>query len=163
MLSGDIDKIGRTINVASATMGTVNCSAVPPSYCSSVYKRQQCMAVKNTCGECLAGYSGKPGNLNEVCVDTSINALSFEERLHAHSSSIDFSPLDLARHREFRMESMASKACPSSCSSNGNCKFLDSSGNVLSSCLMSNVHCFPICYCKRGKSINNRNLYKNTT
>eukprot|EP01031_Cornospumella_fuschlensis_P043246 gene43246-52860_t len=54
------------VNNVLSVLSEVNCSSVSSTYCSSL-NRSPCRTVSQTCGECLAGYSGVAGDANNLC------------------------------------------------------------------------------------------------
>jgi len=51
---------------AATALNSVDCSSAPE--CISLYNRQICSTVKNTCGDCLLGFIGVNGQQNSVCI-----------------------------------------------------------------------------------------------
>jgi hypothetical protein len=64
--SGNVDGAVQAVNNIATTVNAVNCSAASKAFCASLF-RSDCQAVPNTCGACLAGYSGVIGNSNRRC------------------------------------------------------------------------------------------------
>jgi hypothetical protein len=50
------------------------------------------------------------------------------------------------------------KSCPNNCYGNGNCAYIDSSGNNLDSCFLSSTSCQALCNCDEGFAGNDCNL-----
>ena len=110
------------LSVASSMLNFVDCSRAPN--CTSLY-RSTCQSTPSTCGSCLPKYIGASGDSNTPCVSSS--------------------------RRRLLTSTYPSKACTSSCSNHGTCKFIDLNTNVVvQSCTVVQSSCDAICFCNDG-------------
>ena len=135
--SGNVDALLGSINTVSSTLNAVDCSNANASFCASL-NRAKCSLVPNTCSSCLPGFVGVVGASNKPC--KAIKLLN--------SSSSCGSCLYGNCVGGICVEDQ--KECPSGCSGNGNCSYIDPSGNTLTSCTITNVACTAKCVCSNG-------------
>ena len=144
LASGSASSVYQSINAVSSMISAINCTAAPN--CTTLH-RGNCHNTANTCGSCLQGYTGIVGDSNVRCQSPSTIATAASgcttntDCLYgACVSGVCITP---------------NKACPTAtpdtvCSGQGLCQFLDTSGSVVSSCLISNVYCSSQCVCSGG-------------
>ena len=149
LASGNVDATFNTINLASSTISTVNCTAAPPSFCAA-RNRFPCFEAgnPNECGSCLKGFTGTVGDGNLPCVNASVpignNGATCKENSDClYHLCVDGSCV------------APSRTCPtnvpgSPCSSYGTCQLTDLSGNVVSACTVVDTTCTAICHCQSG-------------
>ena len=149
LASGNADATFNAINLVSSTISTVNCTAVPPSFCAT-RNRFPCLEVgnPNECGSCLNGFTGTVGDGNLLCVNASVaigrnGATCTQGSDCLYSLCVDGSC------------AAPSRTCPanvpgSPCSSYGSCKLTDLSGNVVPACTVVDTTCTAICQCQSG-------------
>ena len=130
---------------ALGTMNSVDCTV--PVSCAQL-NRQQCQLTTKTCGSCLTGYVGVVGDSNIACSKASSIA--------AVGASCSSNSACISGYC-YKNQSISngicanpSKACPNNCGGKGSCLFSDASGNILSSCTLSNPFCTAACKCQSG-------------
>lgn len=146
-----------TVNNAASTINTVNCSRVNATYCGSL-NRANCAGTANTCGSCLAGFSGRTGDANTLCFNLTATS-SDGRRLSSgggEEGSVCSGPNDcLYGNCTAGTCRTPLLTCPSIsddiCSGNGFCAYTNPSGLLYSSpCLISDVFCSAQCVCFDG-------------
>lgn len=142
--SSDVDKAIQIVNVVASSVNIVDCSLANSTYCSSL-NRELCEQVPNTCGSCYSGYSDVVGPYNSLCYETDIS----EPLTHCQTDSDCI--FGACRNNSCVV---ASKTCPSTtngvCSGHGSCILTDSSGQSVTTCLVTNNYCFAKCFCEDG-------------
>ena len=149
LASGNADATFNAINLVSSTISTVNCTAVPPSFCAT-RNRFPCLEAgnPNECGSCLSGFTGTIGDGNLLCVNASVaigrnGATCTKASDCLYSLCVDGSC------------AAPTKTCPtnvpgSPCSTYGSCKLTDLSGNVALACTVVDTTCTAVCQCESG-------------
>jgi biotin transporter BioY len=130
-----------TVSNVLSTINSVDCSSAPID-CGSGRNREVCRRTGHTCGACLTGYVGVPGDANSAC------ELMGNVRKDGESCSGD---------RDCMSGSCESgrcvdppKSCPSNCNGQGACVFYDMFDQVVSNCTMTKPFCRAKCDCDAG-------------
>jgi hypothetical protein len=148
LLSSSNQDTAKTIQVISAvtlTLNTVNCSKVPPDYCSSL-NRKGCTTTTQTCGVCLDGYIGILGDANSVCsLPTSVSSSSSSSGVDGSSCTSNDQCLSGLCGSNKCIPTQ--KKCPSDCSNRGLCRFYAYNGTRIDYCYTSNPYCVAKCSC----------------
>ena len=154
LLSGNADATYQAINLASSSLSTINCTLTTPAYCAEL-NRENCVTSSNTCGSCLAGYKGIVGDANVACFSTSSNSGAVgspckkdSDCLYALCDKTQSSPRCIAPNEYCPSSFLDNAATP--CSGHGVCEYLDTSGNLLDECLVTNPLCTTKCACSSG-------------
>ena len=149
LASGNADATFNAINLVSSTISTVNCTAVPPSFCAA-RNRFPCLEAgnPNECGSCLKGFTGTVGDGNLLCVNASVPIGGNGDTCKTGSDCL----YNLCVHGSC---AAPTRTCPTNipgatCSSYGTCKLTDLSGNVVPVCTVVDTTCTAICQCQSG-------------
>ena len=150
LLSGNADSTYQAINLASSSLSTINCTLTTPAYCAKL-NRANCVTSSNTCGSCLTGYKGVVGDANVACFST-------RSSTGAVGSPCKKDDDCLYALCEKKQCVSPNTYCPSSfldnaatpCSGHGVCQYLDTSGSLLTECLLTNPLCTTKCACSTG-------------
>lgn len=157
ILSGNVDAALQTVNNIASIANAVNCSATTKDYCSSL-NRGVCQTVSNLCGSCFTGFTGIVGPSNTLCLNItktstkSSNGISFGESGASCSTSSDCIYANCVNNICITPNKTCASGSNSVCSGQGTCEFIDTSGNVVSSCLVTNTNCYAKCICDSGYS-----------
>ena len=137
--TGNRDGISQVVNAALGSANSVSC--VVPLTCSSL-NRQSCLYTANTCGPCLPGYVGIPGDSNVAC--------GLLQNLNS-TGQFCMKNTDCASG-VCRLNTCADtlKKCPNNCNGKGSCLFEDDVGNPMQSCNITNPFCSASCVCQSG-------------
>jgi hypothetical protein len=151
-----VNVMKNTLSVGLGIINSVNCSAAPN--CTRLH-RSSCLAVANTCGPCLSGYSGQVGQQNTACYSTTANSAV----TRIPDSSTFLSNLQCSTDSECLFEGVSncnistrscyfqSQSCANNCSSHGMCVLVSLlSLDVVSTCLVGDVSCEARCVCHYG-------------
>jgi hypothetical protein len=158
--SGNIDGVVQALNTIASTVGAVNCTLTPTTFCASV-NRDKCQTLPNTCGSCLSGFSGIIGSANTLCFNltNSVKTTTSSGQVVVSGdvgSSCTVDSSCIYGYCNNFVCSVPNKACPSSdssiCSGGGTCEFFDSSNTLLSNCSVINSNCVAKCVCYDGYS-----------
>jgi len=147
--SYDIGAATQSVNNVASVLNSVNCSATPSSYCTSL-NREFCDIQPNLCGVCITGYKGAIGYSNTKCFPSNSTAGQIGSECSSNSDCL----YGLC-NSNFCVE--PNKTCstvdPSLvCSGYGSCHYYDSSSNEIPSCLLTNTNCRAVCACESGNS-----------
>eukprot|EP01040_Poterioochromonas_malhamensis_P014220 gene14220-15723_t len=143
--STSIDSIKAVISVASASLGSVNCSLVSNSYCANL-NRSPCGSTSQLCGTCLTGFIGDGGDANTICYSQSgLNSTTLPQTC---SSSNPCPSLYTCQSGKCVA---VQKSCSNNCYGNGVCQYLDSNtGSIVSTCSVLSTSCVASCKCNTG-------------
>ncbi len=128
------------IGAALASVNSVICSV--PTPCATLH-RTECQASQRTCGACLPGYAGVPGDANVPCYAV--------DQLRSVGSSCVSNSTCITGSCVIGICSDVSKTCTDSCSGFGDCKYFDQFGNQISTCLVSDPTCSAQCVCNSDR------------
>jgi hypothetical protein len=146
---GNNDATKGLLSVSGAVLNTVSCALAPA--CASV-NRGACSAVQNTCGECLSGYVGEPGDKNSQCIDTAAakavntgaGSIGDSCSTHADCAGWNLCNTTLAVPECY----LPNKECPNKCSRQGDCFFQRlSDGTTVRDCKAGDPTCAATCAC----------------
>jgi hypothetical protein len=140
--TGDTDALFQTLNAASTTLNTINCSLA--TNCSGIF-REDCVTTANTCGSCLYGYIGVVGDSNLPCFNMNLTSgeigslcggpgdciYGLCENIVDGTGTCTAPPLE----------------CVNNCTYHGQCEYVDAGNNLLSSCTIFDVGCSAVCLC----------------
>lgn len=130
------------ISSALSVLNTVNCAV--PTRCS-LLNRQVCGLTPGTCGPCLAGYYGLPGDANTPC-NASLSLL----RRVGESCRTNATCITGLCHQG-RCAS-APKDCPASCNGRGTCSWVEvMTGQAVSFCAVDDDTCIAVCQCQSNR------------
>ena len=147
MASGDTDAVYQSMNLASSSLGLVDCSAAPN--CTAL-NREGCGGTVNTCGSCLSGYTGIVGDSNKNCKHSKDKSGNGAVGDHcAKNTDCQYSS---CHHNRCVIPD---QTCPTAvvstvCSGHGQCNFTDTGGNAVTTCPETSVFCTASCYCSDG-------------
>ena len=131
----------------------------------TLYNRNPCSDLANTCGECVYGFTGQSGSSNSLCYNisellptSSVSAAVYryrrpERRLSENCRTDQDCPVFQLCDTGNKICTQMLKQCRNNCSNNGVCVLLDiRSGLQLSplNCSILNVDCHPLCNCMSG-------------
>jgi hypothetical protein len=142
------------LSVSGAVLNTVSCVLAPA--CASL-NRGACSAVQNTCGECLSGYVGEPGDRNSQCIDTAAakvlntgaGSIGDTCTTHADCAGWNLCNTTLAAPECY----LPGKECPNECSRQGDCFFQRlSDGSTVRDCKTGDPSCAAVCACDAAYS-----------
>lgn len=132
----DATSIVTAVNAALNSINSVVCTV--PTPCVQL-NRQQCQSSQRTCGPCLAGFGGAPGDANSHCYDANqlkrIGAPCSAHSTCATGSCVKGACADVA------------KSCVDDCSGSGRCVFVDSLGAAMPTCSITDPSCSAKCIC----------------
>lgn len=130
------------ISSALSVLNTVNCAV--PTRCSSL-NRQVCGLTPGTCGPCLAGYYGLPGDANTPCNSSFVLLRRVGETCRTNATCIS----GLCRQG---LCVSAPKDCPASCNGRGTCTWVDvMTGRAVSFCAVDDDTCIAVCQCQSNR------------
>lgn len=132
----DATSIVTAVNAALNSINSVACTV--PTPCSTL-NREQCQNTQRTCGECLAGYAGAPGDANSPCYDAT------QLRRIGASCALNSTCITGSCVRGACAD--VSKTCVDDCSGYGRCVFVDSLGTAIPKCSITDSSCVAKCVC----------------
>jgi len=138
----DAAGVSATADISLATLNSANCSYVPQD-CASI-NRAVCSRTGGTCGACLSGYTGIPGDSNIPCgLASSLKAVG--DSCGANTDCMTGSCVG-------SVCADVQKSCPFDCSNaNGVCKYFDFwDGAQLDTCSVMDTKCYAECACASG-------------
>jgi hypothetical protein len=137
--TADYSALFQAFGSTSSILNLKNCSAAPAC---GLLNRIDCYEVSNTCGSCLVGFTGIIGPDNSPCQN--IDAVKGVGSACSSSSECLYDTCEAG------ICNVPLKGCPSDCSNNGVCTFLDPSGALFANCTVKDVFCQPVCECDVG-------------
>jgi hypothetical protein len=141
-----VNGMKKMVSLSLAVLSDVTCTNAPN--CSALY-RSHCSSVSNTCGECLDGYLGSSGVGNTQCVNSS-QAVAILSGSAATSclSGDDECAQGLYCNLVDKLCVSPSKTCLNTCSSNGDCEYIQTSiASLQSGCSIYDPTCSAQCSC----------------
>lgn len=142
--ANSVDRTKQYVAFGSYILNEVTCSSSPN--CSTLH-RWPCKTTPNTCGGCLDGYAGPPGDSNSFCA---IANTSSSAGATSCTSDEDCAFLSVC---EEGFCAAPSQSCPSNCSSHGSCTFVNLDSDVeVDSCKVTDIHCIATCRCDAAYS-----------
>jgi hypothetical protein len=145
---GSIEGLEESISSFTIQMTAVNCSLSPN--CTAL-GRNLCSAIPHTCGECLSGYLGELGHLNDPCYSKARLSDRSLQNCRRNEDCGLFAKCD-----EFTFTcapDLRKKSCPSDCSGHGVCHYRSKSTYLLiDECKVGDLTCIPVCTCLSGYS-----------
>ena len=172
--TSDMGLVGQVISAVAASINRVDCSGSPA--CSTLH-RQPCSLTANTCGDCLSGYIGVPGQDNSACLEANTGQQMLKtRRLGAVTAVVESrrqlggggtcaGPNDCRAFQQCINATcvVVDKSCPNRCGgiassnstnsvkgSKGKCVFYDLNGKRAASCAVTDFFCFARCECNAG-------------
>ena len=131
-------RLGIAIAASLSSINTVSC--IVPRKCS-VINRQPCGTTAGTCGSCLPGLLGVPGDSNVPCnTTTTINSIG---------GSCIFDYNCITGVCQDGQCADVSKVCPTNCGGRGRCVAFDNHGNIIPFCSILDTTCVVQCVCDR--------------
>ena len=145
--SGDTDAVYQSMNLASSSLGLVDCSAAPN--CTAL-NREGCGGTINTCGSCLSGYTGIVGDSNKNCKHSSDK--SGNGAVGYNCAKDTDCQYGSCKHHQCVIPD---QTCPTTivskvCSGHGQCNFTDTGGSAVTTCPETSVFCTASCHCTGG-------------
>lgn len=139
-------QVTQLIGAALSTVNSVSCA--PPVACSRL-NRALCSTTPNTCGACLAGFTGLEGDANTPCNTTaSLNRIG--ETCTGNFTCV--SGYCARTSSTSRVCQALPKACPANCNSRGSCLYADvGSGRSLDTCTQNDDTCIAYCVCNNQR------------
>ena len=135
------------INLIGTILNKVNCTGM--NFCSSL-NRLDCSSVDFTCGNCKAGFIGQIGPGNSFCLDSVMVSKFFSAKINVCHEDSDC-PIFQVCNISSNVCYLPLKNCPSSCSFQGNCTFVNNyNGNPVAICTASSTDCSAVCNCNPG-------------
>lgn len=136
------------IQVITEKINKQTCTSAPD--CTAL-NRQQCNAVKNTCGPCFTGsYVGESGSHNTKCVAVRKRSLATEGE-GSGSKCSNSSACGGWNECINSVCAVPSKTCANDCNGNGKCVFASAdTGDSQSTCLVTSTQCKAQCSCNQG-------------
>ncbi|RYH17407.1 hypothetical protein EON65_28665 [archaeon] len=132
----DANLVTQAISSSLPSINSVDCNV--PTPCGSL-NRANCLFTAKTCGQCISGFVGVPGDANTAC---SRNKLSIGLRCSSNSSC--------ATSNCFQgICTDVPQECPNNCNGQGICSSYDYSGRPLNSCKTLDS-CYVQCVCSPG-------------
>lgn len=157
--AGDDRKVQEIIGVYSALLNGVNCEQAPN--CGALH-RSACGTTTNTCGACVANYTGIFGDSNTKCVlSTSTIVVGSNRRLSSDMETCT-TALDCAALFDQCVQGMCvtpSKTClvganSQSCSGHGICVYVNANSNdVVEDCPVDDLYCEARCICDYDRAL----------
>jgi hypothetical protein len=131
----------QVMSIVTNYLNILDCLIVGKT-CASKF-RENCQTTTRTCGPCLPGYFGVPGDSNLQC--SLKGALSIAGRVCGSNTGC-LSSLCL---NGICTEPL--KTCRNDCNGRGECVFIDDNGQTVDECHQKNIFCKAICICQRGR------------
>jgi hypothetical protein len=135
--------VAQVVGSVTPTLNNVNCTV--PANCTSIH-REVCSRTPQTCGQCLSGFIGFPGDSNVPCLLSS-------QMLPIGGGCIVGGPLKCISGLCSASTGKCIdklKLCPNDCSNNGTCSYVDVNQNDIAACYASDVSCRAVCNCNTG-------------
>lgn len=131
-------RLGIAIAACLSSINSVSC--IVPRKCSKI-NRQACGTTAGTCGPCLAGLLGVPGDSNVPCNTT--------ETINSIGGFCIFDYNCITGACQGGQCADVSKVCPTNCGGRGRCVAFDNHGNILPFCSILDTTCVVQCVCDR--------------
>jgi hypothetical protein len=130
------------ISSALSVLNTVNCDV--PTRCN-LLNRQVCAQTAGSCGPCLSGYVGVPGDSNTPCNTTLASMRRVGESCRSNSTC--FSGFCFARRC-----ATTPKHCPADCNGRGTCSWISMmTGQPVEFCAFDDETCLAVCSCQLNR------------
>jgi hypothetical protein len=137
--------VSQLVGAYTLSLNTVNCSVPLP--CAGL-NREQCQYTAHTCGGCLVGYTGVPGDSNYACQLTS--AYPAESKIRVCSKDNQCAGLGLGRCVSGQC-AIEVKLCANNCSGYGECILSDANGEEVEFCESTDSFCKATCSCRPSR------------
>jgi hypothetical protein len=137
--------VSQLVGAYTLSLNTVNCSVPLP--CAGL-NREQCQYTAHTCGGCLVGYTGVPGDSNYACQLTS--AYPVESKIRVCSKDNQCAGLGLGRCVSGQC-AIEVKQCANNCSGYGECILSDANGEEVEFCESTDSFCKATCSCRPSR------------
>jgi len=144
--AGDAAAVSQVIGAATSALNAVDCTGANVTVCTPL-NRQPCSATALTCGPCLDGFLGTPGDANSAC---SLPKALLPINAYCNTSQQCVTGLCDGKFANTTCVPVP-KACPNGCGNNGTCTFMDMNMQPLSFCASTDPFCTAKCACDSGQ------------
>ena len=133
------DAIIQTVYSALGSANSVDCKVATP--CATL-QRQPCMNTANTCGPCISGTEGFPGDSNTLCQAPGNFNYSGQSCRNNNDCATGVCSKFVCVD--------APKRCQNNCTGKGLCVYKNDGGIEINSCNVSSSYCTASCNCQAG-------------